>query len=192
MPADFVWNKLKISFLFYFLLYILCNFTLFPFSLNLFFEKRNLHTCFVCRLSITDPSRSGPRVRSSMWSSTPDPATSGCPPSSAPSGSSPAVRIFVTEVVSLLACRRVDRGFDSQLMTALDTGSHFAELYSRGIHLKEAHLYFAVVFLASQHPIPLQLPGQCGTLPFSLTLSSLYVKGRAYLSRLGGGGDGRK
>ncbi len=71
----------------------------FPFRLNIFFEK-NLLTCFFFRLSITDPSRSGPRVRSSMWSSTPDPATSGCPPSSAPSGSLPAVRIFVTGVLS--------------------------------------------------------------------------------------------
>jgi hypothetical protein len=75
-----------------------------------FFSKKKLRTRFLRRLSITDPSRSGPRDRSSMWSSTLDPATSGCPPSSAPSGSSPAVRIFVIGVLSspTSLCYRVE------------------------------------------------------------------------------------
>ncbi len=91
----------KLVVLFYFLLYIFCNWTVHHFLFAwTFFSEQKLRTCFLRRLSITDPSRSGPRVRSSMLSSTLDPATSGCPPSSAPSGSSPAVRIFVTGVLS--------------------------------------------------------------------------------------------
>jgi hypothetical protein len=64
---------------------------------------------------------------------------------------------------------------------------------SRGRKLR-APLFFSVVFIRVPHPLShLNYHGQSGSLSlFSLTLSSLCVAGRAYLSQLtGGGGAGR-